>query len=128
MYIGITDVLFHVARIRNVGSLFTEVDILRKNQHISSCVSGSKTGVIEAIYISNQEIYKSLKGPVQRISPKLKTQYQDLFGVPLLKDFKGCDLEETLRLASKKYNRKFVICIKEHSSKFEYLKKIGPEN
>jgi hypothetical protein len=96
MYIGITGVSFQVARIRNVGSLFPVIEILRKNQHIYSCASGSKTCVIEAIYISNnQEKYKSLKGIVRSIMPKLKTQYQALFGEPLTKDFKGCDLKKT---------------------------------
>jgi hypothetical protein len=89
MYIGITGVSFHVARIRNVGSTFPEVGILRKNQHIYSCVSGSKTCVIEAIYIANnRETYKNLKGHVQSILPKLKNQYQDLFVYHYLKILK----------------------------------------
>jgi hypothetical protein len=114
MYIGITGVSFHVARIRNEGAVFPEVEVLRKNQHIYSCISGSKTCVLEAIYIAiNLEAYKSLKGCVRSILPRLRTQYQDLFGKPFPENFKGCEIKETLDLASKLYNIKFVIYTKE---------------
>jgi hypothetical protein len=110
MYIGISDISFHVSRIGKVGSLPSEFEKYWKNQHIYSCASFTNTCVIEAIYFANnEEEYKSLKGYVRSIVPRIKAQYQALFNKPFPEDWKGCDLKETLKLASTKYRIKFAI-------------------
>jgi hypothetical protein len=100
MYIGITGISFHVARLRKVGALFPEVELLRTNQQIYTCTAGLLTCVLEAILIATNPIsYKALKGRPSHIIPKIKALHQELFGSPLPKDFKGSDLMEDLNLA-----------------------------
>jgi hypothetical protein len=66
--------------------------------------------LIEALLIANnEEEYKGLKGRSQRIIPRIREQYLDLFNHPMPKFFGGCEMGNILKLAVEKYDLKFII-------------------
>jgi hypothetical protein len=85
--------------------------------------------LIEALLIANnEEEYKGLKGRSQRIIPRIREQYADLFNHPIPKFFGGCEMGNTLKLAAEKYNLKFIIYSMKkdgNNVKYEQLEIIG---
>jgi hypothetical protein len=126
-YMGICGISFHVYRIVGTGSTVAGIERYKGNQQIYTCTNGSNTCVIECILIARDfEEYRECKGRSRNIISKIRSQYYDLFGETLPKDFDGVEIMETLQMAADKYSLKFVIYIRDDSNdRFEQFAIIG---